>query len=140
MVWKTTWWHWAFVDIKNCSGSGMQVYNSKNVYFRKVTVEGSNGYGIFSNGSSIKLQNCTTKKNKKGGILISTSLALPKQVISDVTVMDNLVQEEESDDVVIKNLKLNAISTEGIKIDIKQNNTACDRHESTATNGIVIYG
>lgn len=114
----------SFVDIKNCSGSGMQVYNSKNVYFRKVTVEGSNGYGIFSNGSSIKLQNCTTKNNKKGGILVSKSLTLPKEVISNVTVMDNLNQQEEkSDKVVIKNLELHATSIDGKQIDIKQDST-----------------
>lgn len=114
----------SFVDIKNCSGSGMQVYNSKNVYFRKVTVEGSNGYGIFSNGSSIKLQNCTTKNNTKGGILISKSLTLPEEVISNVTVIDNLTQKEEkSDKVVIKNLELHAFTTDKKPINIKQNNT-----------------
>lgn len=98
------------ITVKNSDHIGIQVYNSRNVYFKEVTVEKAKKFGIFVNGSTVKLENCTTKSNGDGGVLISRSLTLTASNCTDseVEIINNITHKENASkpNISIKNLTM----------------------------------
>ena len=95
------------LNIKNSKDIGINVYNSKDIVLDEVSVENSTRYGIFVNGSSVKLKNCSTSNNN-GGIMITRSRTLrsASHQDSDVEVIGSIKQKESNVDVAVTNLEM----------------------------------
>ncbi|MDV4150752.1 DUF5011 domain-containing protein [Clostridium sp. AL.422] len=96
------------VTVKNSNNHAIHIYNSKNALLDSVKIETSARAGIFVNGSSVKLQNCTTMNNTEGGIAITRSRTLLGSGYSDsyVEVVGTITQEESNINVNVKNLEM----------------------------------
>ena len=95
------------LTIKNAKDIGVNIYNSRDILLENVSVENSYRYGIFVNGSTVKLEDCSTKNNN-GGIMITRSRTLRSEshIDSRVEVIGSIHQEESNINVGVTNLQM----------------------------------
>ena len=95
------------LNIKNSKDIGLNIYNSKNIYLNDVSVENSTRYGIFVNGSIVKLENCSTINNNIG-IMITRSRTLKSSSNQDsnVEIIPPIKQKEANINVSVTNLEM----------------------------------
>ena len=96
------------LTVKNSNNHAINIYNSRNAILDNVRVETSARAGIFVNGSSVKLKNCTTMNNTEGGIVITRSRTLLGSGYSDsyVEVVGTITHKESNINVNVKNLEM----------------------------------
>lgn len=97
------------IDILNSNGTGVHVYDSDYSSIKRVSVTGSTGYAIHVNGSTVAMQDCTTRNNELGGVLISTSIDLNlrrKKSHSNVIFKGNSNTFNENKKILVKNLQI----------------------------------
>lgn len=96
------------LTVRNSEDIGINIYNSRDILLDNVTIENSIRYGIFVNGSTVKLKNCSTKANDGGGIMITRSRTLrgDSHIDSVVEVIDSITQEESNINVGVTNLEM----------------------------------
>ena len=96
------------LTIRNSKDIGVNIYNSRDVMLDNVNIIDSTRYGIFVNGSGVKLKNCYTSNNNEGGIMITRSRTLRgnSYIDSYVEVIDSIKHDEPNINVAVKNLEM----------------------------------
>ncbi|MBQ8997195.1 MAG: DUF5011 domain-containing protein [Clostridium sp.] len=96
------------LTIRNSKDIGVNIYNSRDVMLDNVNIIDSTRYGIFVNGSRVKLKNCYTSNNNEGGIMITRSRTLrgSSYIDSCVEVVDSIKHDELNINVAVKNLEM----------------------------------
>ena len=96
------------LNIKNSKSIGFNIYNSRDVVLDNLNISNSTNYGIFVNGSRVKLKNCYTSNNDEGGIMITRSRTLRGNgyIDSYVEVIDSINHDEHNINVSVKNLEM----------------------------------
>ncbi len=96
------------LTILNANTMGVNIYNSIGVALNNIRVEHSSRYGIFVNGSEVKLKDSFTKNNIEGGIMITRSRTLNNKGNRDsyVEVIDSIDQRESNIAVGVHNLEM----------------------------------